>query len=315
MRRRALLLGAAGVLAAGGCAAEGGPRPLARPIPLEMPPGAALEPLGGLVLDGGLAEFRGLSGLHLGEDLRFTAVSDLGHWVSARILLREGRPAGLDGLRSGPLRDGGGTPLGRGFAADAEALARLPDGTWLVAFERWHRIRAYADLDGPGLYVEVPRGLERAPRNAGPEALAVLADGRWLLLTEGLAPPGAPDLRQGWIGRPGAWAPLAYRPAEGLVPVGAAPLPDGGALVLERRFSLFGGFSGRLARLPAGALQPGAVLEGQEVLRLEPPLPTDNYEGVATVRSGGRTLVALVSDDNENPLQHCYLLLFALREG
>ncbi|WP_135470434.1 esterase-like activity of phytase family protein [Crenalkalicoccus roseus] len=315
--RRAFLLGAAGVLAASACAAEKAERPLARPVPLQVPPGSPLEPLGALVLDGAEPAFRGLSGLRLDDALRLTAVSDLGHWMSARLVLQEGRPVGLEDLRSGPLRDGAGQPLGRGWAGDAEALARLPDGTWLVAFERWHRIRAYADLDGPASYVPAPPGLERAPRNGGLESLAVLADGRWLLITEMLAPPEAPDLRLGWLGRPDAWMEVAYRPAEGLHPVDAAPLPDGGALVLERRFSLLGGFTGRLARLSPGALagaRPGTVLEGETLLALAPPLPTDNYEGVGTARLGGRTLVALVSDDNENPLQRAWLLLFLLAD-
>ena len=35
----------------------------------------------------------------------------------------------------------------------------------------------------------------------------------------------------------------------------ATPLPDGGALVLERSFSLFSGFGGRLTRLSAAALR------------------------------------------------------------
>jgi bifunctional UDP-N-acetylglucosamine pyrophosphorylase/glucosamine-1-phosphate N-acetyltransferase len=49
-----------------------------------------------------------------------------------------------------------------------------------------------------------------------------------------------------------------------MAPVDAAPLPDGGVLVLERGFSLFGGFSARLTRSGAASLaraRPGTVLE------------------------------------------------------
>lgn len=320
--RRAFCLAfaaAALALPSAGAAARGIATPIALPSGAAAAGGgAALHPLGGLALDTEAIGFGGLSGLHLDEALRLTAVGDLGHFLSARLVLREdGAPLGLAGLRTGRLRDGSGAPLPRGYAADAEALARLPDGTWLVGFERWHRIRAYRQgLDGPGAYVAAPPGLERAPRNAGLEALAVLADGRWLAVAEGLTPPGSPGSRRMWIGVPGRWTPLAYRPgAPDLDPSDAAPLPDGGALVLERSFSVFGGFRGRLVRIPAAALaapRPGTVLEGETLLRLEPPWPADNWEGVAAARVGGRTLVALVSDDNENLLQRTLLLLFEL---
>jgi hypothetical protein len=98
-------------------------------------------------------------------------------------------------------------------------------------------------------------------------------------------------------------------------PVDAAPLPGGGALVLERGFSLFGGFSARLTRISAAALaevRPGSVLEGEEILRFASPLPVDNYEGVAVVRHQGRLLVGVISDDNENRLQRTLLLLFEM---
>jgi hypothetical protein len=58
----------------------------------------------------------------------------------------------------------------------------------------------------------------------------------------------------------------------------------------------------------------GSVLEGEEILRLDTPLPRDNYEGVSAFQFGGRTLVAVVSDDNENMLQRTLLLLFALAD-
>ena len=230
--------------------------------------------------------------------------------------MRGGVAAALQPLAAGPLLDGAGHPLRRGHAGDAEAITRLADGTWLVGFERWHRIRAYRHLDGPGAYVDAPPGLDRAPRNGGLEALAVLADGRLLAMTEELAPPGRPALRRGWVGRPGAWVPITWRPAPPFVPVDASGLPDGGALVLERRFNLLGGFAARLVRVrPAAvaAIGPEALLDGEEILRLDgAPLPAENWEGVAAVRHAGRTIVALLTDDNESVLQRSLLLLFEL---
>ncbi|SDB37811.1 esterase-like activity of phytase family protein [Belnapia rosea] len=307
LSRRSLLA----TLVLGACS-RGGAQSPARILALSpLPAGSRLEALGGLELDDGVLGFGGLSALHIDDDLRLTAISDLGHWVTARLALREGRPEGLADLRTGPLRDGSGIPLRRGYGGDAESLARLPDGSWLVGFERWQRIRRYRDISGPGEYVEAPPGLEFAPRNGGLESLAVLPDGRWLAIAESFLPRGDESLRRAWIGGPGAWRRLVYRPAEGFNPADMAPLPGGGALVLERSFSIFAGFGGRVVRLSAAQLN-GAVLEGEEILRLDAPVPRDNYEGITVFRHAGRTLVALVSDDNENMLQRTLLLVFAV---
>lgn len=312
------LLAAAALLGSCGNAPRPGPgsgagRPLP-PVPLDGP----LASLGGFEIDAARLGAGSLSGIHLDSDLVATMVDDRARWAQARIVLRDGRAQALEPIASGPLRDGAGRALPRGHAGDAEAIARLPDGTWLVAFERWHRIRAYRRLDGPGAYVDAPPGLARAPRNGGLEALTALADGRLLAIAEDLEPPGRPGLRRGWIGRPGSWTPIAWRNAPPFVPVDAAGLPDGGALVLERRFSIFGGFAARLVRVaPAalGAARRDGVLEGEEILRLDGhPLPAENFEGVGAARHDGRTIVALVTDDNESMLQRLLMLVFEFRD-
>ena len=289
---------------------------VAQPFALPDIPGP-LRPLGGLVIDAKALGGGGFSGAHLAPDLTLTLISDRGHWAGARLLLEDLTPIGLAPLRHGALRDEAGKPLPRGFNADAEALARLPDGTWLVAFERRHRIRAYRRLDGPGAYVAPPPGLDNAPSNGGLESLAVLQDGRLFAIAETFAPPDRPELRHAWIGVPGRWVPLYWQPAPGFHPTDAAVLPDGRALVLERRFSLLGGFAARLVMTAPDALpsaREGAVLRGEAILVLDDaPLPAENWEAVAVTRFQDQTLVALISDDNESVLQRSLLLLFAWR--
>ena len=308
MTRRGFL---AGLAALPGCAAA----QTSTPLPLAAPRRPFLQPLGGLVLNTPEWGFGGFSGLHLAPDLTVTAISDLAHWWRAPLLLREGRLAGLGEIRHGALRDALGNPLRRGTPGDAESLARLPNGDWLVGFERRHRILRYRDLNGPGQPFDAPAELLSAPGNGGLEGLTLLADGRLLALAEQL-PGAAPESRSAWLGTlRGAsvtWRATSYIPAPGLEPTDAAALPDGGALVLERRFTLFGGFSARLARISAATLRGDAPLTAETWLDLPPDAPAENWEGVAVTRHAGRTLVALVSDDNQSPLQQSLLLLYAL---
>jgi hypothetical protein len=307
-------------LLAPGCAGAETDQPLGLPLATQpLPDDSPVALLGAMEINRQRLGFGSLSGLHLSPDLTLTTISDHARFATLRLSLDAAlQPQGLATLSTGRLRDGSGQPLQRGHAGDSESLARLPDGTWLVGFERWHRIRAYRTLDAPGTYVEAPPGLDRAPTNGGLESLAVLEDGRWLAFAESLLAEGAPGAVTAWLGGPGRWTTLAYRPSPGFEPADAAPLSGGGALVLERSFSIFGGFHGRLVRIPAASLAspaPGTVLEGEELLRLAPPLPTDNWEGVAALRHQGRTLIALVSDDNENRLQRSLLMLLELREA
>ena len=309
---RRAFLAALGATSAASAKAQNAAQPFALP---DLP--SPLRPLGGLVLAPDMVGGGGFSGVHLAPDLTLTLISDRGHWAEARLVLDGLTPIGLQPLRHGSLRDEAGQPLPRGFAGDAEALARLPDGTWLVAFERRHRIRAYRRLDGPGLYVAAPPGLEAAPPNGGLESLAVLPDRRLFAIAETFSPPDRPELRHAWLGAPGRWMPLYWQPAPGFHPTDAAILPDGRALVLERRFSLLGGFSAQLVMTAPDALRSareGAVLRGETILMLnDAPLPSENWEAVAVTRFGDQTLVALISDDNESILQRSLLLLFAWR--
>ncbi len=216
------------------------------------------------------------------------------------------------------------------------------EGDWIVALERHHRLLRY-NGDAPAsagrpVRVPTPPGVAKSmseagnqeigneetgsPENGGLESLTQLADGRLLTIEEGeedsRRDPSQP--RRAWVtARPGVpsqesdWLPFQYRSAPRFRPTGAAPLPDGGALVLERRVSLLGGWSTRIVRLPATALHQGADATGEELARLERPLLNDNFEGIATRPApGGGTLLYILSDNNFSPIQRTYLALFLL---
>ena len=82
--------------------------------------------LGGLDLRSDEPAFGGLSGLSVTADGRLAAVSDRGHWFTARIVRDDaGRLVGLADGDLGPLRDAQGRRVADEWR-DAEALERLP---------------------------------------------------------------------------------------------------------------------------------------------------------------------------------------------
>ena len=276
-----------------------------------------LDYLGGLRLSSSDPRFGGLSGLAVSSDgRRLSFVTDAGSWI--RAIPRydpRGRLIGLTAAEIGPLLRPGGQPLRKKRESDAESLSRIRDGL-LVSFEHDHRFLFYGGGTNPFLnrpiLIKAPPIPGRAARNRGIEAATYLPDGRVFAVSENV-PENAPHVKA-WVRVNHRWRTLAYERTTLFHPTGAATLPDGDVLILERRFTYVGGFAARLVRLPAPALRSGKFVSGQELARLEPPLIEDNFEGVDVWRDGaGRTLIYLISDDNFFPLQRTILLLFSLR--
>lgn len=314
-----------------GCAAppDVGATDRHRPDPIEITAQAvpfslqelSLDRIGALVYRGGVSltandrRFGGWSDLDISEDgARLTAISDRGFWFDATIVYDNGRLTHLTDARLGVLVDLAGRPQ-RGLAGDAEGLARAPDGSFFVSFERRHRIWHYPAADPP--FSELPRavppppGLNAAPENGGIEALVRLPGGRLLALAEELYDGEA---NVGWVGDGRTWQRLTYQAETDFKPTGLTKLPNGDLLVLERRFTRLGLPGARIVRLAARDIQPGARLVGKELARIEPPLTLDNFEGIATrLGSHGETLIYIVSDDNYFFLQRTLLLMFELR--
>jgi hypothetical protein len=333
-----MALGAVGLAVLASVGAEVPPGAFAvdtRPVPLD-PSDPGLVRVGPLLYRGGLwirsadPRFGGLSGLRVSPDGRkLVAVSDCGRGFTARLEYdRRGDLIGLRGATLSELVGPGGRAL-EGDEIDAEGLAPGDDHDLLVVFER--RVPA---LWSYGL--EPPFGGLPSPRpephfgqdchgNRGPEALANLLDGRLFIACEGRGFEGGTTTV--WLGRRGSWVSRPYALLErdegfGDVfrPTGAAVLPDGDVLVLERRFPPI---EVRLVRLSREWLEGDGPLVPREVARLVPPLTVDNFEGLDVRRDGsGATFVYLVSDDNgclkrrpvmaPRALQRTLLLMFEL---
>ncbi len=273
---------------------------------------------GGIELSSADEDFGGLSALLVSADgARIIAVSDQGRRVSARLLYdSDGRLAGIAEARIGKLAGANGKHLKGKRHKDAESLARLRDGSLLLSFEHEHRILRYPAAKKPlkktPELLEPPPGLSDLPKNKGVEALAVLDGGRVVAITQGRDKDKdvAAFLRQD-----GRWSRLSYPKNGEFKPTGAARLPSGDLLVLERYFTWLGGPAARLVVIDSAEVRPGATLKGREIAEFRPPYIVDNMEGIAARRGpDGKTLIYLLSDDNFNALQRTLLLMFALEE-
>lgn len=152
--------------------------------------------------------------------------------------------------------------------------------------------------------------------NLGPEAMARLHDGRFVLLREGFS--GLIERRNHqallFAGDPTASkAPpqvFTFSGPRGFSPTDMAQLPDGRVLVLMRRllWPLPARFAGRIAIADPRAIRAGTPWRAREVARLESPLPVDNFEGIAIEpRHDGKVTVWLISDDNRAVSQRSML--------
>jgi hypothetical protein len=278
-----------------------------------------LEYRGGLHLVSDDPRFGGISSLRVQPDgQRLVAVTDEGWWVCARLVYRDRHLQGVEGVEMGLLLGPDGkAPEGKD-ARDAESLALLPDGGFIVGFEREHRLLRYpagtGRPDGVAVPYPSPPELEKAPFNGGIETLVVLRGGALFALTEDWIEK---DQVVGWTGGPNAWKRLGLRFEQALRPSDGALLPRGDVLILERAYNPQRDIVNvRVRQIDREAIRPGSALGGRLVAEFAPPLTLDNYEGISAVRDlSGETHVYLVSDDNLNPAQQrTLLLMFALRK-
>ncbi|KPP85838.1 esterase-like activity of phytase family protein [Erythrobacter sp. HL-111] len=249
--------------------------------------------------------FGGFSALLPLDGERLQAFSDRGARFTfvepdSRVRGAGGRPAGRSPVVLQPVEKGFEEDL-----KDIESAARDPaTGTYWLGFEGLHAVHRYTAADEPdGLRV-----LEDEvdwPANSGAEAMLRLPDGRFMVLPEGeeeglLFPsdPVAGGVPEAFAFRP---------PVEGYAPTDLARLPDGRLLLLMRRtvFAL-PPFETLLAIGPPP--RAGGTWAPQVALRLDPVIPSDNYEGLA-IRplADGKAAVWIVADDNLSVMQRTLL--------
>jgi hypothetical protein len=279
-----------------------------------------LQYLGGLILAAEGDVFGGYSGIVVDADgAGLWAISDIGHWLRLDFTRdAAGLPAGIAAARHLPLNDAQGRPIERKSLKDAEALRRLPDGSWLVSFERAHRLWTYAEPGAAaGFALPVPPGFETQPDNGGAEAVAVWPNGDLLLFSEEKEVASghtAAWLRRGAAGVQGdVWSDLSWPARDGFKPTDAVALPNDDVLVLERFFTPLTGPKARISRLAATSIRPGAALQPETLAEWARPVSVDNMEALDMRRAeDGSLWLYVMSDDNQNRLQRTLLMVFRL---
>lgn len=260
--------------------------------------------------------FGGFSGIALSADgTALVLVSDRGTWARARPHYdAEMRLVALSGWRMGRLRGPDGASL-RGKMGDAEGLTRDTQGGWLVSFEQRHRVWRYPDqlslpATEPAL-LSLPEPLRRlAPPNGGVETVEMLGDGTVLVVAEEAG--NGDGQRLAWILGGSQPQPKYYVTTQGYVPTDATRLSSGRVVFLERHYDPESRqATARLRWLWEDELRRHTRWHPRFAAELGPPLPVDNFEGIAAIPGTKDEQVLLISDDNF--ASHQRTLIYQLR--
>lgn len=267
----------------------------------------------GLDLKSQTSAFGGFSGLWRsagGQDL--IALADNAQFLKARVETADGRLFGFSDAVMAPLLFNTGKALRRSRYYDTESLA-VSGAAVFVGVERNHalvrfrRNRAGAPVEG--IPLPVSKDMQNLPANGGLEAI-------------GVAPPRSPlsgalvgiaEGGRGFIITGPRQSTFEVARSDGYDVTDLAFMDTGDMILLERRFSLLGGFGCRLRRVAGSTVKVGARLEGEVIFESEASHQVDNMEGLSLHREGGEIVISLISDNNFNTnLQRTLLLEFAL---
>lgn len=288
------------------------PKDYSQSLSITALPGAhgrvgAMELLGAWQLQGRNWRFGGYSALLASKGGRLLAGSDRGDvlYFSA-----PGSPAAPP-----QFARFGGTPDGAKRLSDLESLTSDPaSGAIWAAYEGSNSIERL-NAGAHDAKRIAPAAMRDWGGNAGPEALARLHDGRFIVLREGT---------DGWFSDKHRALLFPSDPVDGATPVrftflaprdydptDMAELPDGRVLILLRKldWGLPPGFSSAIMLADPRGIAPGKEWSGKVLTWLKAPAPPENYEGMAIVpQADGTVRLWLVSDDNSNRFQRSLLL-------
>jgi hypothetical protein len=270
-------------------------------------------------LFGGVSALR--AGPATGDGVRLLGVTDTGNWLALTTVERGGRLIGVADAHLVPIRAQDGATARTKADGDAEALEWNPaSGAATIVYEQDHRLAHFAGIDpaNPASLAAPPTRIERLtpmtgwPLNGGGEAMAELADGTRIVISE--RRERADGSHVALLTRRGVTSEIAMEGVPDHSPTDAVAIDATRILVLHRRFDMMGqGAALTLVDLaPVLADTPAAPLPATLLARWQSPVTLDNMEGLALRREGKRLFLYVVSDDNLNSLQRTLLMKFEL---
>jgi hypothetical protein len=267
--------------------------------------------LGGWSLSSPDPAFGGLSALLVSHG-QFQAIGDTGTRLSFRFDDRTVSNARIKALPAGC----GKRWLKRNQDSESMAINQIT-GIAVLGLEMRQSLCIFAPESQDRALEVAPPQMMAWPRTGGAESVAFLSDGRLLVLAErddDANNPVTPALLFPAATRMGVGHALAmgYRAPVGFRPVDAVALKDGRLLILNRRFEFPFRFEASLIVIEKPAFGQGAILEGVEIARFQPPFITDNLEGLTVDEKSEGTIIWLTSDNNFMPIQRTLLLKFQL---
>ncbi len=287
------------------------------PIDLGPPPPGLLRLTGAWQMTSEHGWFGGFSSLVEGPGRTLIAGTDRGFLLG--LDLAGDQPRAI----RGSFRFVGVSGRGRKEYVDMEAITRdRATGTLWASFENDNLVMRFAP-DGTRI-VYAPPEMVDWKESSGPETMVRLADGHFLILSEGSEDSGKVD-RPALLypGDPIAGGkPLAFRfnCRAAYSPVDAVQLPDGRVLILMRhvRYTIPATFDAVIMVADPAAIRAGGHWRGEVIQRLEGSGFGENFEGISFVpdpsdpRKGS---IWVVADDNFSVFQRSLLLRFALDES
>ena len=275
--------------------------------------------LGNWVLTSRHKDFGGISSMIVTDEGSMLALSDgaalMGFDLPSSVPGKEPRPRQF----IAPLPQRPETRRWPNWTWDSESMLHDPvSGRYWVGFELLHWICRYSPGFARVESCAAPHAMRNWPNTGGAEAMARLPDGRFLVFAE-MAYSGEANRVLLFDGDPTERttpppANLLYHAPRGYRPTDAVVLTPGRLLVLNRRVTLYEGFTAVIAQVDLPPLREGAQLIGKPVARLAPPLLADNFEAMALSREKARTILWLASDDNHQFFQRSLLLKFEVPE-
>lgn len=252
-------------------------------------------PVAAWTLKGTSRQFRGLSDVAALPDGRLLFVTDRGR----RIAMPPPGRTGPTAMR--PIRIRDLPPHGQ---VDSESLAFDPvtRDSW-VGTETINRIGHYS-AGGNYRGSVVPPEMAGWRNNTGAEAMALLDDGRFVVIGEGRSKGRDRSFPVVVFPRPpeeGLQGSLSHLVMPGdYRPTGMTQLPDGRVLIVGRAVSPILRFRTIIAIADPAGLKPAQLWRARTLAGISGGPLADNYEGIASETApGGRLTIWLISDNNE----------------